>query len=331
MEEDIENGEAILEVIDDEVWLGRSYPSRCRMLVSIFKAVCFECALEIEDQFDNGVEFYENGLLDWLGYKFKIGKVVPTLYNLGIGNLGVGLKLHGRRIKYRLGTDAVIETLLLGMYGKLCCLGDAQKVFDKMGERDVVSLNNINPSYVENGKARDEKVAPMGLLLVFSKFPKLLLSCIYCAEKSYHDAHLNDHAMKNSRILSVGGKRMRPSLVLWVAKAKVQYIEMMHIASLIYACVWEERKLRSLREVVPQPYEMLVATLARKFLFAPSPYYIAILQNLEDGGLIFSSYINLEDKVVLKGGGNVMKGWRAKSVQLQQRNRGMPSNGAIAP
>ncbi|KAF7833460.1 uncharacterized protein G2W53_015793 [Senna tora] len=67
-----------------------------------------------------------------------------------------------------------------------------------------------------------------------------------------------------------------------------------------------ERKLRSLREVVPQPYEMLVATLGRKFLFAPSSYYIAILQNLKDGGLNFSSYMNLEDKVVLKGGGNVM-------------------------
>ncbi|KAF7833447.1 putative pentatricopeptide repeat-containing protein [Senna tora] len=59
----------------------------------------------------------ENGLLGWLGYKFKIGTVVPTLCDLGIG--------------------------------------DAQKVFDKMGERDVVSLTNINPSYVENGKARE--------------------------------------------------------------------------------------------------------------------------------------------------------------------------------
>ncbi|KAF7825259.1 putative solanesyl-diphosphate synthase 3, chloroplastic [Senna tora] len=131
------------------------------------------------------------------------------------------------------------------------------------------------------------------------------LSCSNCDEKSCytkdHDAHLNDHAMKNSRILSVGGKRMRPSLVLWVAKAKIQYIEMMHIASLILACVWEERKLRSLREVVPQPYEMRVATLAGKFLFTPSSYYIAILQNLEDGDMNFSSYINLEDKVALKG------------------------------
>ncbi|KAF7827230.1 putative pentatricopeptide repeat-containing protein [Senna tora] len=463
MEEDVENEEAISEVIDDEVWLGRSYPSRCPMSVSIFKAVCSKCALEIEDQFDDSVEFYENGLLGWLGYKFKIGKVVLTLCDLGIGNLGVGLKLHGRIIKYRLGIDAVIETLLLGMYDKLCCLGDAQKVLDKMGERNVVSLTDINPSYVENGKAREglamfnymdiegiklafvsmveacaqfdcfkltkwvhgyvlkrglggdgslnnfvtfqyshfdrlcdregtlekfidsptvswtfimilqhaflgyglekllvwnydgsfiliydpggvfwllqEKVAPMGLLLVFSKLPKLLLSCINCAEKSCnkginkfaimvfdprihnfscimidHDAHLNDHAMKNSRILSVGGKRMRPSLVLWIAKGNVQYIEMMHIAGLIYASVWEEKKLRSLKEVVPQPYEMLVATLAGKFLFAPSSYCIVILQNLEGGGLNFSSYINLEDKVALKGGCNVMSTSRPKRI-----------------
>ncbi|KAF7809066.1 putative pentatricopeptide repeat-containing protein [Senna tora] len=73
----------------------------------------------------------------------------------GIGDLGVGMKLHGRIVKCGLDTDTVIETSLLGMYGELCCLDDARKVFDEMGERDVVSLSSIISSYVENGQARE--------------------------------------------------------------------------------------------------------------------------------------------------------------------------------
>ncbi|KAI9111704.1 hypothetical protein K1719_017394 [Acacia pycnantha] len=73
----------------------------------------------------------------------------------GIGDLGVGKKVHGRIIKCGLDTDTVIETSLLGMYGELCSLGDARKVFDKMCERDVVSFSSIISSHVENGEARE--------------------------------------------------------------------------------------------------------------------------------------------------------------------------------
>ncbi|XP_028761970.1 putative pentatricopeptide repeat-containing protein At1g69350, mitochondrial [Neltuma alba] len=72
-----------------------------------------------------------------------------------IGDLGGGKKVHGRIIKCGLDTDTVIETSLLGMYGELCSLGDARKVFDKMGGRDVVSFSSIVSSYVENGEARE--------------------------------------------------------------------------------------------------------------------------------------------------------------------------------
>ncbi|KAF7833015.1 pentatricopeptide repeat-containing protein [Senna tora] len=176
-----------------------------------------------------------------------------------------------------------------------------------------------------------EEVPSMVLLLISSMvptLPKLLLSCSNCTEISCynmdinkyaimvfdsgihnsscimmnHDVHFHDHAMKNSMILSVGDKRMSPSLVQRVANANIKKIEM------LYADVWEERKVK---EVIHQLCEIRMVVLA-----APSSLYLAILHNLEVHKLInqmlknvslnFSSSINLEDKVPLKGGGNVM-------------------------
>ncbi|XLS81794.1 hypothetical protein HN51_047625 [Arachis hypogaea] len=55
----------------------------------------------------------------------------------GVGDLVTGRKVHGMVIKSGLESDAVIRTSLLCMYGELYCLGDAQKVFDKMPKRDL--------------------------------------------------------------------------------------------------------------------------------------------------------------------------------------------------
>ncbi|KAF7824129.1 putative solanesyl-diphosphate synthase 3, chloroplastic [Senna tora] len=97
-----------------------------------------------------------------------------------------------------------------------------------------------------------------------------------------HSAHVHDYAMKNSMILSAGDMKLRPSL-----------------------------------EVTHQLCETAMVVLARDFMLAPSSWYLAILHNLElykfisqvikDESLKFSSCINLEDKVLLKGGGNVMR------------------------
>ncbi|KAF7822396.1 endoribonuclease Dicer-like protein 3a-like [Senna tora] len=102
-----------------------------------------------------------------------------------------------------------------------------------------------------------------------------------------HSAHVHDYAMKNSMILSAGDKKLRPSL------------------------------LQRVKEVTHQLCETAMVVLARDFMLAPSSWYLAILHNLElykfisqvikDESLKFSSCINLEDKVLLKGGGNVMR------------------------
>lgn len=73
----------------------------------------------------------------------------------GFGGLGVGGKVHGRIIKSGFDSDAVVETSLLGLYGKLGSLGDARKVFDAMPVRDVVSWSSIISCSVENGEASE--------------------------------------------------------------------------------------------------------------------------------------------------------------------------------
>ncbi|MED6111562.1 hypothetical protein PIB30_053328 [Stylosanthes scabra] len=73
----------------------------------------------------------------------------------GVGDLVTGRKVHGTVIKSGLESDVVIGTSLLGMYGELCCLVDAQKVFDEMPDRDLVSWSSVISCYVENGRPRE--------------------------------------------------------------------------------------------------------------------------------------------------------------------------------
>ncbi|TKY69618.1 putative pentatricopeptide repeat-containing protein mitochondrial [Spatholobus suberectus] len=69
-----------------------------------------------------------------------------------VGDLVTGRKVHGRIVTSGLGTDHVIGTSLLGMYGELGCLSDAWKVFDEMHVRDLVSWSSVIACYVENGR-----------------------------------------------------------------------------------------------------------------------------------------------------------------------------------
>ncbi|XP_027362779.1 putative pentatricopeptide repeat-containing protein At1g69350, mitochondrial [Abrus precatorius] len=70
----------------------------------------------------------------------------------GVGDLVMGRKVHGRIVKSGFSSDHIIGTSLLGMYGGLCCLDDARKVFDGMCERDLVSWSSVVSCYVENGR-----------------------------------------------------------------------------------------------------------------------------------------------------------------------------------
>nr|GMD21288.1 putative pentatricopeptide repeat-containing protein At1g69350, mitochondrial [Ipomoea batatas] len=67
-----------------------------------------------------------------------------------IGDLGIGQKVHGRIVKSGFESDPIVETALLNMYGELGCILYAQKLFDGMPIRDVVSWGSIISCYVHN-------------------------------------------------------------------------------------------------------------------------------------------------------------------------------------
>ncbi|VFQ66659.1 unnamed protein product [Cuscuta campestris] len=67
-----------------------------------------------------------------------------------IGDLGIGQKLHGRIIITGFASDPIVETSLLNMYAELGCTLYAQKLFDGMSVRDVVSWSSIVSCYVRN-------------------------------------------------------------------------------------------------------------------------------------------------------------------------------------
>lgn len=73
----------------------------------------------------------------------------------GFGDLGSCGKLHGRIIKCGFDNDPVVETSLLCMYGAMGRFDIAQKVFDAMPIKDVVSWSSMVELYVENGEANE--------------------------------------------------------------------------------------------------------------------------------------------------------------------------------
>ncbi|GFZ00212.1 tetratricopeptide repeat (TPR)-like superfamily protein [Actinidia rufa] len=88
----------------------------------------------------------------------------------GIGDLGMGKKIHGRVIKCGCESDSVVETSLLSMYGEAGSLDDAREVFDEMSVRDVVSWSSIISSYVQNGQL-SEGLKIFGEMIVEAQEP----------------------------------------------------------------------------------------------------------------------------------------------------------------
>lgn len=71
----------------------------------------------------------------------------------GFGDQRCSEKIHGRIIKCGFDKDAIVGTSLLGIYGEMGCLINAQKVFDALPMKDVVSWSSLIECFVEHGEA----------------------------------------------------------------------------------------------------------------------------------------------------------------------------------
>ncbi len=95
-------------------------------------------------------------------------------------------------------------------------------------------------------------------------------------------------------LFSAGGKRIRPAIVLLVARATMhgqditqrhrrlaEITEMIHTASLVHDDVIDESEMRRGIPAVHSRFSTQVAVLAGDFLFAQSSWYLANLENIE--------------------------------------------------
>ncbi|XP_043704964.1 putative pentatricopeptide repeat-containing protein At1g69350, mitochondrial [Telopea speciosissima] len=80
--------------------------------------------------------------------------LLPSLLRAcsGLGDVGVGGKIHGNIIKSGFDSDGFVETALLSMYGERGELEAARVIFDNMSTRDVVCWSSIISSYVRDGQ-----------------------------------------------------------------------------------------------------------------------------------------------------------------------------------
>ncbi len=115
-------------------------------------------------------------------------------------------------------------------------------------------------------------------------------------------------------LFSAGGKRLRPAIVLLVARATMgaaeitarhrrlaEITEMIHTASLVHDDVVDEAGTRRGVPTVHSRFNNRVAVLAGDFLFAQSSWYLANLDNLEVVKLLSEVIMNLAEGEIDQG------------------------------
>ena len=85
-----------------------------------------------------------------------------TFYNAlnvcsSIFALKEGKQIHGVAIKISLEDDEVVSSPLMDMYIKCGKLENAQRVFEQLGSKDLISWTSIVSGYATSGKTREAK------------------------------------------------------------------------------------------------------------------------------------------------------------------------------
>lgn len=115
-------------------------------------------------------------------------------------------------------------------------------------------------------------------------------------------------------LFGAGGKRLRPAIVLLVARATMpnqeitakhrrlaEITEMIHTASLVHDDVVDESELRRGVPTVHSSFGNRVAVLAGDFLFAQSSWYLANLDNLTVVKLLSEVIMDLAEGEIQQG------------------------------
>lgn len=100
--------------------------------------------------FEEALMYFERLMFEDVELEFFVFPVALKVCG-GYGGVGLGRQLHGMAMKIGVFSHIYIGNALIDMYGKCGSLSDAEKVFDKMLERDCVSWNSMVTACAANG------------------------------------------------------------------------------------------------------------------------------------------------------------------------------------
>ncbi|XP_030533125.1 pentatricopeptide repeat-containing protein At2g29760, chloroplastic-like [Rhodamnia argentea] len=122
-------------------------------------------------------------------------------------DVGHGQVVHVRALKCGFGTHVFVSNALLHMYA--CCsdLVSAQKVFDQMEERDLISWNSLICGYSQCGAFRDvlrlfDAMQVANVTVDAVTMVKVVLACIYLGESEFAD-HVAKYIEENHVLVDV--------------------------------------------------------------------------------------------------------------------------------
>ncbi|CAK7348020.1 unnamed protein product [Dovyalis caffra] len=93
-----------------------------------------------------------------------------------------GQQVHATLVKSGLGSSLPVDNSLVTMYAKCGSIGDANRVFDSMSTRDVISWTSLIVGYAQNGRGKDslqfyDQMIATGTKPDFITFIGLLFAC----------------------------------------------------------------------------------------------------------------------------------------------------------
>ncbi|XP_057980463.1 pentatricopeptide repeat-containing protein At2g03880, mitochondrial [Malania oleifera] len=112
--------------------------------------------------------------------QFVFASVLSTCAELTV--LEFGQQVHGNFIKFGLGPSLSVDNSLITMYAKCGSIEDADRVFNTMQLRNVVTWTALIVGYAQNGKGKDsiqfyDQMIASGMRPDFITFIGLLFAC----------------------------------------------------------------------------------------------------------------------------------------------------------
>lgn len=113
---------------------------------------------------------------------YTFTSVLKCFANLGIGKAGE--KIHGYLYKLGFGSHNAIANSLIALYFKSRRVESAQKVFDELSDRDVISWNSMISGYASNGLAEKGikifiEILGLGIHMDLATMVNVLVACVH--------------------------------------------------------------------------------------------------------------------------------------------------------